>query len=239
METRYSNKENEEPSTHYGALGGLLESGDKLINCLETEFKLLRKFHLSGVIVLPHLSDIRIWDGTIFVRQGLYKGGIFKFRMTFPEDYPASAPKVYFTTTIYHPLINYKTGDLDLMYYFKKWEWGKHYAINCLKFIKNIFYLNDYYCVETSYNPEAGYSYKKNYSEFRSRWIESVTESVREKFTNEEDSSLKFSEFTDFHSKLLKNLKERPEKSENEKVEGFKNWLIGAWKDSMLHNNHK
>ena len=76
METRFADKENQSP-VEYGALGGLLESHQKLINWLETEYKLLRKFHLSGVVVLPHLDNISIWDGVLFIRQGLYKGGIF------------------------------------------------------------------------------------------------------------------------------------------------------------------
>ena len=63
--------------------------------------------------------------------------------------------------------------------------------------------------------------------------MDSVSESQREKYTNEDDSSLKFSEFTDFHQKLLDNLKGRPEKTDNEKVEGFKNWFIGTWKDNL------
>ena len=131
-----NNKENEAPLKEYGALGDLLESSHKLINCLETEYKLLIKYHLSGVVVLPHLDDIKIWDGTIFIRQGLYKGGIFKFRMTFPPDYPANPPKVYFTTSIYHPMINKDTGDYDVKHFFKDWKEGKHYAINVLKLIK-------------------------------------------------------------------------------------------------------
>ena len=81
MDSKSPNKENNRPDAQYGALGGMLESENKLVNCLETEFKLLQKFHLSGVIVVPHLNDIKVWDGTIFVRQGLYKGGIFKFRL--------------------------------------------------------------------------------------------------------------------------------------------------------------
>mmetsp|Transcript_15325 Transcript_15325/g.15210 ORF Transcript_15325/g.15210 Transcript_15325/m.15210 type:complete len:113 (+) Transcript_15325:20-358(+) len=109
-----ADKENEVPLDGYGALGDLLESNHKLVNCLETEYKLLRKFHLSGVVVLPHLDDIKIWDGTIFIKQGLYKGGIFKFRMTFPVDYPSKPPKVYFATSIYHPMIHKETGDFDL-----------------------------------------------------------------------------------------------------------------------------
>ena len=125
------------------------------------------------------------------------------------------------------------------MHFFKKWELGKNYAISVLKLLKNLFYLNEFFKIEDSFNPDAARNYSRNYSEYRNRCIESVNESLRDKYSNEESSSLKFSEFTDFHGKLIKNLKERPEKSDHEKVEGFKNWLIGAWKDSMVQNSHK
>ena len=161
----------------------------------------------------------------------------FKFRIEFPEDYPSKPPKVYFKGSIYHPLIDYETGDVDLMYFFKKWEPGKHYAINWIKNIKHMFYVNDHFQIDNSYNSSAGKTYIRNYTEYKLKSYDCVEESIRNKFDNDEDSSIKFSTFTEAHKKLLSNLKDRPEKNENEKVEGFKNWLIGTWKDSLIQNN--
>ncbi len=54
-----------------------------------------------------------VWTCTILVRTGYYKTGKFKAELYIPEDYPQRAVKVYFKTRIYHPLINYDTGELD------------------------------------------------------------------------------------------------------------------------------
>jgi ubiquitin-protein ligase len=54
------------------------------------------------------------WDGVIFVREGPYKDGIFKFEIVIPSSYPAKPPDVIFLNEIMHPLIDLKTGKLDL-----------------------------------------------------------------------------------------------------------------------------
>ena len=39
-------------------------------------------------------------------RDSSYKGGLFDLRVEFPDNYPESAPEIYFTTPIYHLNIN-------------------------------------------------------------------------------------------------------------------------------------
>lgn len=42
------------------------------------------KHELSGLYVLPRENDIFTWDGVIFVSDGYWSEGIFKFTMTLP-----------------------------------------------------------------------------------------------------------------------------------------------------------
>jgi ubiquitin-protein ligase len=50
------------------------------------EYRHLAKFAPSGVYVTPSIDSLNTWQGAIFLRQGLYRGGIFKFVCIFPEQ---------------------------------------------------------------------------------------------------------------------------------------------------------
>ena len=73
---------------------------------LTLEYKHLQQRAPGGVYVLPH--ELRLWSGVIFVRQGVYRDGIFKFRVIIPTNYPAddACPTVVFDTPVFHPLVN-------------------------------------------------------------------------------------------------------------------------------------
>jgi ubiquitin-protein ligase len=55
-----------------------------------------------------------VWHGVIFIKDGVYKNGIFKFVVTFALDYPKTFPKIIFNSKVFHPLISINSGELDL-----------------------------------------------------------------------------------------------------------------------------
>jgi len=95
------------------------------------EYELLAEYRLlqkngphTGVYVIPSSKSTLIWFGVIFVHTGYFAGGVFKFRIHIPHDFPnnSAAPKLVFDPPIFHPLVNENTGDLDLGGIFKTWR---------------------------------------------------------------------------------------------------------------------
>ncbi|KAK0735749.1 ubiquitin-conjugating enzyme/RWD-like protein [Apiosordaria backusii] len=78
---------------------------------LIAEFTALKHSPPPGIIVSlppsPHSPDYpSLWSGVLFVRKGPYATAILRFQISFPDDYPDSAPLVTFSTDIFHPLIS-------------------------------------------------------------------------------------------------------------------------------------
>ena len=108
---------------------------------LNVEYAYLKDNAPSGVLLLPDINSIRTFHGIVFVRTGIYKGGIFKFQLVLPEAYNSinSFPEITFLPPIFNPLVNAETGrvsllvDNSLMF---EWDPSKHFlytALTCIK----------------------------------------------------------------------------------------------------------
>lgn len=76
----------------------------------------------------PQGDDLFDWIATIMGPEGTpYHGGIFFLRINFPSDYPFKAPKIAFTTPIYHCNVNKNGGIcLDIL----KGQWSPALTIS-------------------------------------------------------------------------------------------------------------
>ena len=118
-----------------------------LLSVLLDEYRHVSQNLPSGMIVAPSFHTLLEWHGVLFVNQGWYKGGVFKFVIHVPVDYPESPPSVYFFNRVFHPLVDEKTGRLDLSPAFPSWRSGRDYIVLVLSYLKKIFYkkeLNSY-----------------------------------------------------------------------------------------------
>jgi ubiquitin-conjugating enzyme E2 D/E len=80
-----------------------LASGSMTFKRIHREMADLKKEDLGDITLAPSLDDLFLWNGSIPGPQGsCYEGGVFNLNVQLASDYPFSAPKVTFTTRIYH-----------------------------------------------------------------------------------------------------------------------------------------
>jgi len=149
---------------------------------LAIEFKHLVGHAPGGIYMFPHPNDIRQLFGVAFLRKGLYRGGIFRFKITLPKDYNSvgSYPHVVFTPPIFHPLVDPTTGVLRLQCseQFSDWDPTKHFLITVLIFLKKIFYLKSFDTMHDVPNEEAMQLFNAARETFSSRAQECVADSA-------------------------------------------------------------
>lgn len=75
---------------------------------LAIEYKYLIRHAPSGVFLMPHMDDCRQFFGVIFMRRGLYRNGIFRFKLSLSPEYNDvdCPPVVVFTPPVFNPLID-------------------------------------------------------------------------------------------------------------------------------------
>eukprot|EP00939_MAST-03C_sp_MAST-3C-sp1_P000567 g567.t1 len=191
---------------------------------LTIEYKHLHQRAPGGVYVLPSYDNIRTWRGVIFLRQGPYRDGVFKFKIFIPEDYPADGarPRVVFSTNVFHPLVDPSTNELDLSKRFPKWIDGRDYLIHLLTYVKKIFYLKTYN-IKGAVNKIAADMFKRSNeerSEFMSRVNRCVQVSLSTIYENDEDSPLSFSKSNPLHKRYYEALTRREREGASRQEKG-------------------
>ncbi|PVU99162.1 hypothetical protein BB560_005550, partial [Smittium megazygosporum] len=93
----------------------------------------------SGIYTMTSFTSFNIWYGCLFVHHGPWKGGVFKFKVLFPNEYPYKAPEIYFLTKLNHPLVSKSDGKFNLKPQFPEWKAYEDYLFLALAFMKNSF----------------------------------------------------------------------------------------------------
>ncbi|XP_045194122.2 AKT-interacting protein-like isoform X2 [Mercenaria mercenaria] len=158
----------------------------KLEYILMNEYNMLHKQKLPGIYVIPSALSPFIWNGVIFIRQGLYQDAVFRFNLNIPENYPnGDCPRVFFEYPVFHPLVDPKTFELDVKREFKKWRRNANYLWQVLLYIRRIFFKIDPKCPS---NTEAAELYEHDMEQFRKK-IEGTVCSSKEVLYNPIESN--------------------------------------------------
>ncbi|XP_076269227.1 protein crossbronx homolog [Rhynchophorus ferrugineus] len=104
------------------------------------EYKMIETEDIQGVYVIPSRENSLIWFGTIFVRSGPYKDGVFRFTIMLDETFPdCEHPKVVFQTQVFHPVIHPETNEMNLLGGFPTWNKNEQHLWQVLKYIQWVF----------------------------------------------------------------------------------------------------
>ena len=84
------------------------------IKRLAGDLKNLKKKPIEGIIAGPiDENDLTKWKGRVEGAKGTpFEGGYFHFKIDIPENYPFEPPEVKMITKVYHPNINYESGNI-------------------------------------------------------------------------------------------------------------------------------
>ncbi|KAI9138487.1 ubiquitin-conjugating enzyme/RWD-like protein, partial [Paraphysoderma sedebokerense] len=149
------------------------------------------------------------WYAVFFPHSGPYKSGVFKFVITFPNDYPDSPPRIFFLTEMFHPLVDAISKEFE---YLRR---AKFTVTKLLRYLKKCFSENGLKALkaEECVNIDAW----KFYNNEHSTYIQLASQFAQQSLTNgtlydhyTDDNSIRFSELSDerfgiclFHSLII------------------------------------
>eukprot|EP00128_Syssomonas_multiformis_P003027 Colp12_sorted_trinity150504_noHs@34483 len=165
----------------------------------------------SGIYVMPSKDESQCWNGVLFIhaRDCPYQGGIFRFVLLIPDDYPHSRPNVKFQPGVYHPQIDETSGWLELSRAFPQWEARRHRLRHVLSYVKNCFYDIS---VENPANVEAAQLYSSERLLFNAKVKVCVKESIDNRHTNPAGSSIVLTPWNrELHAPCFQALVGRPD----------------------------
>ncbi|XP_045511407.1 protein crossbronx homolog isoform X1 [Colias croceus] len=137
------------------------------------EYRMLQTENLEGIYVIPSYENSFEWFGVIFVRTGIYNGGVFRFTLTLPEKFPEDkVPTLAFTSQLYHPAVDANTGELNLNEVFPHWDKKQNHIWQILKYLHYIFSNMN---IKSPANNDASMMFKTNKKMFMEKAKECVS----------------------------------------------------------------
>ena len=190
------NPSNSQPSSFSCSFSSFQEEREQALRDYKVtiEYKHLKSHAPGGVYLIPSMDSLRNFHGIIFVRRGPFTNGIFKFRLDLPAKYNDTNmhPKITFSSKVYNPYVDEKTGELDVKTAYPTWDPSRHYLVTVLTFLKKIFYSKTF--TDAKANPAARQLFEKDPAAYKKKVEACVHESQKKVYVNEKGSTAKFTE---------------------------------------------
>lgn len=191
-----------------------------------SEYNLLQTQDLRGIYVIPSAQTSFLWFGVLFVRQGDYKGGVFRFTINLPDNFPdGGCPKVVFQSEIFHPQIDEETKELNTLVGFS--EWKKNNRIyQLIQFICKIFQKID--TKLPAVNKNALDLYENNIELYRNRVKQCVQKSLDHVFDPPDVDDQHYIQFNKWNSNIYESIRQKiyePKKQDHEKTQNGYSWV--------------
>ncbi|XP_046675554.1 protein crossbronx homolog [Homalodisca vitripennis] len=180
---------------------------------LIAEYNMLVNQRLPGLYVMPSANSALVWFCVLFVRKGLYQGGIFRFNLLIPEDFPNSGcPRVVSESSVFHPSVDPVTGEVVVASVFPEWRKDVNRLWQMLEHVVQMFCSID---TKNAVNIEAARLFEDSQEEFIRQVNECVELSQAAIYnppTVDDAHYIKFDHFDNkIHDKVLTSLIEPKE----------------------------
>lgn len=170
-----------------------------------SEYNMLVKHCLPGLYIIPAANSALLWFAVLFIRKGVYQGGVFRFNLLIPENFPdCSCPQILFETKVFHPRIDIHTGEMEVSSAFPDWKKDVNRLWQVLDYVCRSFYSID---TKHPLNQEAANLYEKEKDEFLSKvrsCVENSQASIYNPPTIDDPNYLKFDPYNeDVHGSTM------------------------------------
>ncbi|XP_065354062.1 AKT-interacting protein isoform X1 [Cloeon dipterum] len=170
------------------------------------EYNMLQGCAIPGVYCVPAANTPLMWFGVIFVRQGPYVGGVFRFNIVIPENFPdGGCPKVEFQSKLFHPQIS-PEGDFNIGRGFSEWNKNMHHIWQVVDYVRKSFLKID---PGQPVNEEAAKMYKMNHEKFMAEAKKCVSLSIQRIYDLSPTDDPHYISFEPFDSKTHESLREK------------------------------
>ncbi|GBF89892.1 ubiquitin-conjugating enzyme E2 [Raphidocelis subcapitata] len=132
------------------------------MRALARELTELQSTPPEGLRVIVNEQDLADVQAEIEGPAGTpYAGGVFRMRLALPADFPASPPKGYFTTKIWHPNVS-KSGEICVNVLKK--DWKPDLGLRHVLLVIRCLLIEPF--PESALNEEAGKALLEDYAEY-------------------------------------------------------------------------